>query len=51
MCHKVLSLVNNQEKESEVLDIAMELEKKALQDNYFVDRKLYPNVDYYTGKF
>ncbi len=32
-----------------VLDIAKGLEKEALEDNYFVDRKLYPNVDFYSG--
>ena len=32
-----------------VLDIAKELEAKALSDPYFVDRKLYPNVDFYSG--
>ena len=31
------------------LDIALELEKIALNDEYFVDRKLYPNVDFYSG--
>jgi citrate synthase len=31
------------------LDIAVELEKKALEDDYFTDRKLYPNVDFYSG--
>ena len=31
------------------LDIALELEKIALQDEYFVKRKLYPNVDFYSG--
>jgi citrate synthase len=31
------------------LDIAVELEKRALDDDYFVERKLYPNVDFYTG--
>ena len=31
------------------LEIAMELEKIALQDEYFVDRKLFPNVDFYSG--
>jgi citrate synthase len=31
------------------LDIATELEKHALDDDYFVDRKLYPNVDFYSG--
>jgi citrate synthase len=32
-----------------LLDIALELEQRALQDDYFVERKLYPNVDFYTG--
>src|SRR5215208_3574993 len=31
------------------LDIAVELEKRALDDEYFTDRKLYPNVDFYSG--
>ncbi|MCC9173224.1 MULTISPECIES: citrate synthase [Arthrobacter] len=33
----------------ELLDIAMRLEEKALADDYFIERKLYPNVDFYTG--
>src|SRR5918997_437645 len=36
-------------KESPLLDIAVELEKRALDDDYFTSRKLYPNVDYYSG--
>jgi citrate synthase len=32
-----------------LLDIALELEKIALDDDYFVERKLYPNVDFYSG--
>jgi citrate synthase len=32
-----------------LLDIAVELEKRALDDDYFVSRKLYPNVDFYSG--
>jgi citrate synthase len=32
-----------------LLDIALALEEVALSDNYFVDRKLYPNVDFYSG--
>jgi citrate synthase len=32
-----------------LIDIALELEKIALQDEYFVKRKLYPNVDFYSG--
>ena len=36
-------------KRDDLLDIAMELEGYALADDYFVSRKLYPNVDFYTG--
>ncbi|MFZ9482926.1 MAG: citrate/2-methylcitrate synthase, partial [Ilumatobacteraceae bacterium] len=32
-----------------LLDIALKLEETALSDPYFVDRKLYPNVDFYSG--
>jgi citrate synthase len=32
-----------------LLDIAMKLEEAALRDDYFIERKLYPNVDFYTG--
>jgi citrate synthase len=32
-----------------LLDVAMELEKIALEDEYFISRKLYPNVDFYSG--
>jgi citrate synthase len=35
--------------EDPILDIAKGLEQKALEDAYFVDRKLYPNVDFYSG--
>jgi citrate synthase len=33
----------------ELLEIAMRLEEIALADDYFIERKLYPNVDFYTG--
>jgi citrate synthase len=36
-------------KHDELLDIAMNLEEIALNDDYFTERKLYPNVDFYTG--
>ncbi|WP_439674535.1 citrate synthase [Embleya sp. MST-111070] len=36
-------------KKDELLDLAMQLEERALADDYFVERKLYPNVDFYTG--
>ncbi|MDP3177182.1 MAG: citrate/2-methylcitrate synthase, partial [Spirochaetaceae bacterium] len=32
-----------------LLDVALELERIALKDEYFVERKLYPNVDFYSG--
>jgi len=32
-----------------LIDIALELERIALEDEYFVERKLYPNVDFYSG--
>ena len=35
--------------DDELLDIAKTLEEVALTDDYFVERKLYPNVDFYTG--
>ena len=35
--------------DDELLDIAMRLEEIALSDDYFIERKLYPNVDFYTG--
>ncbi len=46
-CHEVLDLlgVTNEP----LLDIAMELEKIALKDEYFIEKKLYPNVDFYSG--
>ncbi|WP_311591038.1 citrate synthase [Trueperella bernardiae] len=35
--------------DTELFDMAMELEQAALEDDYFVERNLYPNVDFYTG--
>lgn len=45
-CTEVLAVLN---KNDPLLDIAMELEEAALADPYFVDRNLYPNVDFYSG--
>ncbi|HEX6447209.1 MAG TPA: citrate synthase [Streptosporangiales bacterium] len=36
-------------KKDDLLDLAMQLEDVALHDDYFIERKLYPNVDFYTG--
>jgi citrate synthase len=46
-CYEVLGDLGI--KDSPLLDLAMELEKIALDDPYFVERKLYPNVDFYSG--
>ena len=46
-CHEVLHELGI--KDSPELEIALELEKIALEDEYFVKRKLYPNVDFYSG--
>ncbi|MDG1287579.1 MAG: citrate synthase [Rickettsiales bacterium] len=46
-CHEVLEELGIQNEP--LLEIAMELEKIALEDDYFVQRKLYPNVDFYSG--
>ena len=46
-CHEVLAELGI--KDEPLLDIAMELEKIALEDEYFVEKKLYPNVDFYSG--
>jgi len=46
-CHSVLGELGI--KDEPLLDLAMELEKIALEDEYFVERKLYPNVDFYSG--
>jgi citrate synthase len=45
-CHDVLARTGA---ENPLLDIAMQLEEIALNDDYFVERKLYPNVDFYSG--
>ncbi|MGI8846723.1 MAG: citrate synthase [Candidatus Dormibacteria bacterium] len=45
MADQVLSVTGG----SPLLDVALELEKIALEDDYFVSRKLYPNVDFYSG--
>jgi len=42
-------LLDNLGIDDEILHIAKALEKEALEDPYFVDRKLYPNVDFYSG--
>ena len=46
-CHEVLAELGIQD--DPLLDLAQELERIALSDDYFVSRKLYPNVDFYSG--
>ena len=43
------SVLDNLGIDDPVLDIAKQLEEQALKDKYFIDRKLYPNVDFYSG--
>ena len=42
----ILKVLN---KSDDLLDIALQLEEVALNDEYFIERKLYPNVDFYSG--
>ena len=46
-CHEVLGELGMEDEP--LLKLAMELERIALEDEYFVERKLYPNVDFYSG--
>jgi citrate synthase len=46
-CHDVLAALNKQD--DPLFKLAMKLEQIALQDPYFVEKKLYPNVDFYSG--
>ncbi len=45
-CHEVLNVLGINDPQ---LELAMELEQIALKDAYFIDKKLYPNVDFYSG--
>jgi citrate synthase len=46
-CHEVLKVIGV--KNDPMLQVAMELERIALEDEYFVEKKLYPNIDFYSG--
>ncbi len=46
LCDKLLPVLNIKDP---LLDVAKELEEVALKDDYFISKKLYPNVDFYTG--
>lgn len=47
MCHKVLAKLGKSD--NPLFELALRLEEIALKDEYFVERKLYPNVDFYSG--
>jgi len=47
MCHKVLEKMGRTD--SPLFELALELEKVALEDEYFIEKNLYPNVDFYSG--
>ena len=47
MCHKVLA--QNGQKDTPFFDLALKLEEVALKDEYFIEKNLYPNVDFYSG--
>ena len=47
MCHKVLKNLGRQD--TPMFDLALELEQVALKDDYFIEKNLYPNVDFYSG--
>ncbi len=47
MCHKVLA--QNGQQDSPIFELALRLEEMALKDEYFIEKNLYPNVDFYSG--
>jgi citrate synthase len=47
MCHKVLGKLG--QSDNPLFELALKLEEVALKDDYFISRKLYPNVDFYSG--
>ena len=47
VCHDLLNEIDTVDQP--LFDIAMKLEEIALEDDYFIERKLYPNVDFYSG--
>jgi citrate synthase len=45
-CHKVLAETGAKD---DLFEVAMELERISLHDEYFIEKKLYPNIDFYSG--
>ena len=48
-CHDLLSKLEGTEREQPMFESALELERIARSDDYFIERNLYPNVDFYSG--
>jgi citrate synthase len=48
-CHDILAELGDNNPHEKLFEVAMELERIALEDDYFIERKLYPNVDFYSG--
>jgi citrate synthase len=48
-CHEVLETVGRHHREDPILKVALELERIALSDDYFIENKLCPNFDFYSG--
>ena len=44
-----IAMLNSEHHSDKLLDVALKLEEKALSDDYFIERHLYPNIDFYTG--
>jgi citrate synthase len=49
MKERVHEVLGELQQEDPLLDVALELEEKTLKDDYFIERNLYPNVDFYSG--
>ncbi len=47
--NRVYEVLNELQQQDPLLEIALELEEKTLKDDYFIERNLYPNVDFYSG--
>ncbi|MGH9340672.1 MAG: citrate synthase [Acidobacteriota bacterium] len=48
-CHEVLETVGQHHREDPILKVALELERIALSDDYFIENKLHPNIDFYSA--
>jgi citrate synthase len=48
-CHEVLETVGRPHRDDAILKVALELERIALSDDYFIENRLCPNIDFYSG--